>query len=142
MPAFKKLFLFIPLLVLSLYSCSKDDDSNLITNSPLEGKWQFTKEGTITNNREVLNNYQHTTGCTKDYIELLTGNIVKDHYFDNPDCQETIDTGNWSRNNNSLVLTYSGESTVSAQILELNQTTLKVSFFISGEKHVVIFTRI
>jgi hypothetical protein len=139
----KKIFLTLSILLLGLSSCSKDDESTPTTTvASLEGKWQFTKEGEITNNQEVLVDYQHTSGCTKDYTEFLSGNIIKDHYFDNPNCQETIDTGTWNRTNNSVVLTYPNQPNTNLEILELTSTTLKVKFVLSGVTNLVIFTRI
>ena len=35
------------------------------------------KTGTITNNQEVLTDYQHASGCTKDYIEIQAGGVIK-----------------------------------------------------------------
>ena len=69
--------LILPLLVFSFYSCSKNDSSSETGTAALEGKWQYTKTGTKSNNQEILTNYQHTTGCTKDYIEILAGGILK-----------------------------------------------------------------
>jgi hypothetical protein len=139
---FKKLFLILPVFIFGFLSCSKDDSTPVAEVYSIEGKWQFTKEGTITNNQEVLTNYQHTSGCTKDYTEILAGNVIKDHYFDNPNCQETIDTGTWSRSNNSFVIYHSGQPDINTEIMELTSTTLKVKFVLSGITNVLIFTRI
>jgi len=140
---FKNLFLLLSTLFLGFSSCSKDDDTTQTTDTiSIEGKWQFTREGEITNNQEVLVDYQHTTGCTKDYIEFLSGNVIKDHYFDNPNCRETIDTGTWNKNNNSVVLTYPNQPNTNLEILELTNTTLKVKFVLAGVTNLVVFTRI
>lgn len=139
----KNLYLFLSIIILSLSSCSKDDEETPTPAPPtIEGKWQITKEGEIVNNQEVLTNYQHATGCTKDYTEFLTGNVIKDHYFDNPNCQESIDTGTWSKNNNNLVLTYPGQPNINVEILELTSTTLKVKTVFAGTTYLVVFTRI
>ena len=137
----KKLFFISTVFILGLSSCSNDSNSGNVAAS-IVGKWQFTKEGEITNNQEVLDDYQHTSGCTKDFTEILTGNIFKQHLFDNPDCQETIDTGTWTRNNSSLVLTYPNPPIINAEILELTNTTLKVKYVFSGVTKVIVFTRI
>ncbi len=142
MSKLKKLLLVLPLIIICFCSCSKDDSTQQNAVSTLEGKWQFTKEGTITNNQETLTDYQHTSDCTKDYTEILTGNILKDHYFNNPNCEETIDTGTWNKNNNSLVFSYPNEPNVNAEILELSNTTLKVKFVLSGVTYLAILTRI
>lgn len=137
----KNLSLVAIALTLGLSSCSKDNDATPETTVQIEGKWQFTKEGHITNNQEILNEYQHTSGCTKDYTEILAGNVVKDHYFDNPNCQETIDTGVWNKNNNALTFVYQNGNTVNGEIMELTNTTLKVKFVLSGNTNLVVLTR-
>ena len=134
----KKLFLLVSLMFLSLMSCSKDDDSS----ASIEGKWQFTKEGEIVNNREVLTNYVHASGCTKDYTEILAGGVIKDHYFDNPNCQETIDTGSWTKSNNMLSVSFQNEPAVNGEILELTNTTLKVKIVSEGVVFLSVLTRI
>lgn len=135
----KNLFFFFSILLIGLSACKKNDPDSTVS---IEGKWQFTKEGTMTNNQEILIEYEHTVGCTKDYSEILPGNILKDHYFDNPNCQETIDTGNWSKNGNNLVFTYQNQPVVNSEILELTNTTLKVKFVRSGVSNLVVLTRI
>ncbi|WP_444647567.1 lipocalin family protein [Flavobacterium columnare] len=140
----KNLFLVLSILLLGLSSCSKDDDSTPITSVPsLEGKWQFTKDGGIINNQEVLTDYQHTSGCAKDYIEFLSGNIIKEHYFDILNCQEVIYTGTWNKTNNSGVITYTNDPTnVNFEILELTSTTLKMKYVRFGVTSLFVYTRI
>jgi hypothetical protein len=138
----KKLFTLITVITFLFTSCSKDDSSQGSANASIEGKWQFTKEGTITNNQEVLSDYQHTTGCTKDYTEILTGNVIKDHYFRNPNCQETIEIGTWNKNSNTLTITYPNSPSINGEILELTSTTLKFKFNFSGSIYIVVLTRI
>ncbi|HRB71015.1 lipocalin family protein [Flavobacterium sp. WV_118_3] len=138
----KNLSVFAAVLFLGLSSCSKDNDDTQEVAAPVEGTWQFTKEGTITNNQEIINDYQHTTGCTKDYLEIFPANIIKDHYFDNPNCQETIDTGAWTRNNNALTFVYQNGTTVNAEIMQLTNTTLKLKFVLSGNTNLVVLTRL
>ena len=138
----KKLFIISTVLIFGLSSCSKDDPAPVYIPAAIEGKWQFTKEGEIIGSQEVLEDYQHTSGCTKDYTEILAGNIIKDHYFDNPNCRETIDNGTWNRNNNSLVLSYPDQPNTVGEILELTNTTLKVKVVLPDATNVVVLTRI
>lgn len=138
----KNLIVILSIAFIGLSSCSKDSSSGQGTGGALEGKWQFTKDGVMVNNQEVLDNYAHTSGCTKDYVEILTGNVIKEHYFNNPNCQETIDVGAWSRTNNNLVFTYPNQSNTTLEILELTSTTLKVKNVIAGEINIVVLTRI
>lgn len=137
----KNLSLLATVVFVGLSSCSSDNSASEPAPQ-IEGAWQFTKEGTITNNHEILNNYEHTTGCTKDYIEIFDANVIKDHYFDNPNCQETIDTGAWNRNNNALTFVYQNGTTVNAEIMQLTNTTLKLKFVVSGSTNLVVLTRL
>lgn len=138
----KKLFLPFVFVLLALSSCSKDDPQPAVVAIPIEGKWQFEKEGEMVGSEEILDDYSHTAGCAKDYTEILPGNVIKDHYFENPDCQETIDTGTWYRNSSTFLLTYPGESAINATILALTYTTLKIKVSLSDGTRVVVLKRI
>ena len=142
MTKFKKNILLLPLIFFGLYSCSKSDPTPEAVTVSIEGKWQYTKVGTITNNQEVLTDYQHTAGCTKDYIEILAGGVLKSHEFNNPNCQETISTGTWTKNNNSVTVSYPNQPTLNGEIMELTSTTLKEKFINSGITDVEVLTRI
>ena len=119
----KKLFLPFVFVLLALSSCSKDDPQPAVVVIPIEGKWQFEKEGEMVGSEEILDDYSHTAGCTKDYTEILPGNVIKDHYFENPDCQETIDTGTWYRNSNTFLLTYPGEAQTGIELFAQKKGT-------------------
>ncbi|RXR24405.1 hypothetical protein EQG61_02875 [Flavobacterium stagni] len=134
----KKIILFA-LVTFSMLSCSKSDSDTPAVS--IVGKWQFTQEGTLVNNQEVLTPYEHSPGCVKDFTEFLSSGALKDHYY-NTSCNESIDTGVWSKTENSLNITYSDNTVVNGQILELSNTTLKVKFIDSGITNIVILTRI
>jgi len=129
------------LIAFCIFGCSKKDVSEEIPTTSIEGKWQFYKEGGIVSGQEVLTDYQHSAGCTKDFTEILAGGVLKDHYF-NSSCNESVDTGNWVKNNTTLTLTYPGESPTNAEILELTATTLKVKIITSGTTYISVLTRI
>ena len=135
----KKLLLMLSIMTFGLFSCNNDDSTPV---SSIVGKWQYTKIGTITNNQEILNDYQHTSGCTKDYIEILSNNVIKSHEFDNPNCQETINTGTWNKTNNTLILIFPNQPSINGEIMELSNTTLKTKFFNPGITDVEVLTRI
>jgi Lipocalin-like domain len=124
-------------------SCDKDEDSETAnTGAALEGKWQNSKEGTIVNGKEVLVDYVPEAGCTKNYIEFLSKNIFKGHYFYNPNCQEDIYTATWTKNSNSFVLTNPNEPNYTTEILELTTTTLKIKEVEAGVSYITVYTRI
>ena len=78
----------------------------------------------------------------KDYIEILAGGILKSHEFNNPNCQEIISTGSWTRSNNTITISYPSQPNVNGEILELTTTTLKTKFISMGIIDVEVFTRI
>ena len=141
----KNLFLFL-LLTISLTSCDKDDSASTPAPAavvPIEGKWQFTKVGTTFNNQEILMDYEHSPGCTKDYIEILETKIVKTYNYDSQNnCAALIDSGTWSRTNNNLVLSYPNQPDKNGDILILTNTTLKVKLVEAGETYILVLTKI
>ncbi|HEU0136145.1 MAG TPA: lipocalin family protein [Flavobacterium sp.] len=127
----KKFYLlFVSVLTLGLTSCNNDDDAGSDTGGTLEGRWEYFQEGTLVNGQEVLHNYEHAEGCTKDFGEFLAGGVAKDYTYSNngtATCDEEITTGTWSRSGNMITLTFAGFS-VTAEIMTLNATTLKVKY--------------
>lgn len=111
-------------------SCSDDDEDT----STIEGKWEFYKEGLSTGGVEQLELHEHSPGCEKDFIELLSSGNYRDVFYYNEGeiCTEESSTGTWSRNGNSMTIISGGE-TMTLTILILNDTTLKVSFPIEFE---------
>lgn len=122
----KLVILFLSVLSsgLLLTSCSDDDGDG----ASIEGKWEFYEEGTSFMGAELLEPYEHTPGCEKDFIELFSGGNYQDviHYNDGEGCLEDSSTGTWSRSGNTVTITSGGEANT-VTILTLNDTTLKVS---------------
>ena len=111
----------------AMTSCSNDDDSS---SGSLEGKWEFSKYGYLLAGQEFLFDYEHTSGCTKDYI-VFTSNTTTNHTFSNngSGCVEEIDTATFTRNGN--VLTSSVDETI--EIVSISDTTLKFKLLYEGE---------
>ncbi|HEU0136144.1 MAG TPA: lipocalin family protein [Flavobacterium sp.] len=133
----KKFLLFISVLALGLNSCNNDDNTASNppsdTNGTLEGRWEFLQTGQIVNGQEQLSNYPHSAGCIKDYNEFVTGGIFKDHTSFNAggsasNCTVSITTGNWVRNENALMFTLGNTTSITADIMILNATTLKIKY--------------
>lgn len=134
----KILLLFVSTLVLGLTSCSKDDDSSS-DSSNIEGRWEYFQEGTIVGGTETLVSWDHECTTKKDYVELLSGGVMKDMvYWD--DCIDDVVTGTWSRSGNNLTVALGSES-VSAEIMILDSTTLKVKYVEGGTTYVQVFKR-
>ena len=121
----KLLILFLSVVTsgLLLTSCSDDDES-----ASINGKWEFYQTGFSFGGQEELELYEHSEGCNKDYLEFLGGGVLNDvSYFNNGEtCEEFSDQGSWSKNGNTLTVTYDGES-FTATIVTLDSTTLKIS---------------
>jgi hypothetical protein len=128
----KKLLLLVSVLTLGFTACNKDDETVVQptdTNGTLEGRWEFLQQGSIVNGQELLNNYDHEEGCTKDFSEFLTGGgfINYDYYSsaNGTNCNESVGSGSWTRSGNMLTVTTSG-NTETVEIMTLNATTLKI----------------
>jgi hypothetical protein len=121
MKKFKQLVLLFLVASVTLVSCNKDDDE---AAAALEGKWEYTQE---TNDVGVLEAYQHTPGCNKDYTEILAGGTIRDYSYDEngSGCEEYIYSATWTRSGNNISVTDSGE-TFTSEITELTATTLKI----------------
>ncbi len=114
---------FIALLSLGLTTSSCSDDEN----TSIVGKWIFSQEGFEIGGQEVLEPYEHTAGCNKDYVEFTSEGIVKnENYFnEGAGCESDLSMGTYLKSDNSLTLTIGGE-TVNATIITLNSSTLKI----------------
>ncbi len=135
------LFASALVLGLSLASCNKDEDSSSSSSSVgIEGKWKYSKEGTIVSGNEVLTDYvNEAPACGNDYIEVLAGGVFKDaYYYNDGACQLDVSTGTWSKTDNNMTVILDGEP-VTAQILTLNSTTLKVKYLSSDD--IEVYTR-
>lgn len=138
MKKFKQLVLLFLVATVTLVSCDKDDDNE----ASIEGSWEFSQES---NDAGVLEAYEHTAGCNKDYIQILAGGAFKSFVYETYGtvvCEESIYTAIWSRSGNNLTVTNSGESST-IEILELTNTTLKVKEVDSVDNsiYISVFTR-
>lgn len=139
----KLILLFVACISLtSITSCSKDDDGS---SASLQGKWEYSKEGIGANGQEVLTDYEHTTGCNKDFIQI-TATTVTDHSFfnDGDGCQEETFSTSYTRNGNTLT-TGSGADASVGEILTLDGSTLKVKYSDSdfpGVNFITVYKRV
>ncbi len=141
MKKIKELVLLFLVASVTLVSCNKDDDGD---SASIEGSWEFSKTGFVVGGVEQLENYENTAGCNKDFIEVKSGGMLTDHYFEDQGsgCVEQIDNGTWTRDGDNFTLSYTDE-VVNGKILELSDTTLKIKatdpdFNIEA---IVVFTR-
>jgi hypothetical protein len=135
----KKMMFLAMILCLSIVSsCSKDDDNK----TSLEGKWEYQLVGTLIGNNEILEDYEHTPDCSKDYMELLSNGVLKNFSYEMNGfaCQEMIEVGTWNRAQSNISLTSEDEIT-NAEILTLTNTILKIktSFYDEEDDTTFIF---
>ncbi len=125
----KIILLFVAIVsITSITSCSNDDNNS---SASLEGKWEFSKNGYSLAEQEFLFDYEHASGCTKDYI-VFTSNTTTNHTFLNNGsggCTEEIDNATYTRNGKVLTAN-SGES---IEIITISETTLKFKLLYEGE---------
>lgn len=122
--ALKVTALFL-LVTLSFTSCSKSDD-NSATSGNIVAKWNYSKEGEIVSGQEVLTDYQHEAGCTKDNVEFKSnGTFTFTEYGTN--CVVSTYNGTYTKSGDTVVATALGSSTT-LTVLQLDASTLKVKY--------------
>lgn len=121
----KSILLFVAIFSLSLASCSSDDSAP--AEISLIGKWEPVKTGAIVQGQEMLQDFPHTQGCTRDYYQF-TASTMENFTFDvnsNNDCFEFSDSFSYTRNGNT-VLIFDEDEDAKMEILLLDAATLKL----------------
>lgn len=124
-------------------SCGDDDSSSNNTSGALEGKWIYAKEGMAAQGQEILNDYEHTEGCSKDYLEILES-TANDVTYWGSECDQTIDESTYTRNGNTLTVTSDGQTeTVTIEKLTGSELKISISETMEGTtvKYITTFTR-
>ena len=136
----KQLKLTMALLAagLMMVSCNKDDDGG--SQAALEGKWIYSKEGVAGGGQEILDDYEHSEGCAKDYTEIIAGGTVKDVWYYGSECTEDIEESTWTREGNTVTVG-TGEDADQFEILNLTDTELKIATEYEGASFITVFTR-
>lgn len=115
------LFVSVLALGMSFVSCSKDD-----AEASVEGKWNYTSAVRIVDGNEVpLDDFiNNEVGCAKNYIELKTAGVANFGKY-NSDCKLTLETGSWSKKENTLTITRNGVSR-STDIVSVTDSTMRI----------------
>lgn len=129
-----KLVLIVSIVVLSLISCSKDDEQ--IINVPVETSptivddWSIEKYGYMDNNNVIENEYDWSSDCSvkKDYLILNAPSTFTVNYFSSA-CESTFyaqENGAYTLNatNDRLTLTGGTDWDGAYTILTLSATEL------------------
>jgi hypothetical protein len=126
--------------ILFFSSCSNDQENKNAVS--LEGKWEYQLLGTLVENNEILEDYEHSELCSKDFMVLGTGGSYQNHLFEHNGigCETNIENGNWQKLENHLILSLNGE-VLSAEIIRLEKHLLKlrISIFDDEENMNLIF---
>ncbi|WP_140487486.1 lipocalin family protein [Flavobacterium sp. GSA192] len=128
-----------------LFSCNDDDNPNPATAS-IEGKWNFNKISEEINGvKYPEENYDNSTGCPKDFVELKSGGIYVEGFYSEIDCDLDEYVGEWSKDG-AIVTIVTEEGATSYEIVSITASTLKVKFSetIDGDKYVyrISFTKV
>ncbi|MGQ2983980.1 hypothetical protein [Flavobacterium sp.] len=107
-------------------SCSDDDsNSTQFSASLIGGKWQHEKTGFRVMEQETLEDYTHSEGCSKDYVEFLEDGVYKwVVYNGDNNCDEVVRTETYMKNGETLTVG-EGEEFESFKIEELTETQLR-----------------
>lgn len=120
----KAVILFV--MVFNLLSCSKDDDQ--VT---FEGKWELYKQGYFNETPETEKGYvlyPHLCETKKDTRTFMTNGTMLQEFY-NSECDDTSRTFQWAWKEKGKKITYMyGDRGENYEILELNQTTLKLKY--------------
>ncbi len=122
----KSILLFIAVVAAGFSSCSNDD--NAATEVSLLGKWQPVQSGVVMAGQELVEDFEHTVGCNKNYLEFAATTYTQHDFEKNMSnqCEEEIETLTYSRTGNTLTILVEG-GTATLQIAQLNATTLKLT---------------
>jgi hypothetical protein len=137
----KVILLFVAIVSLSsITSCSDDDEAA----ASLLGKWEYSQSGIAAGRQDVLFPYEHTEGCTKDFVQITATSYVDHSFFNDGGCEVDIETATYTRSGNTLTIG-TGADAYSATIVTLNGNTLKLNVSsedLPGITAVLVLTRV
>lgn len=131
------LVLLIVVLATLFTSCTKDI-SGPVDMDYLVGKWNFNKSTASSSGFTIpyLTDYlKNEDGCSKDYIEFISGGIVRFGDY-KPNCVFEEKIGTWSQNGNSIMINVVGSSfngTFDVASLSANELILKIDGTYNGK---------
>lgn len=130
----KPIFFLLALLALSFVACDKDDDNASNTDKLTTGQWKmtaWTSAFTFNGIPQTIDSYAQLGSCQKDdFLEFKTdGTCVKDEGPTTCGGPQQL-TGTWefTQDETHIVISGVGFYDVDAEILELTDTKLRVSF--------------
>jgi hypothetical protein len=123
----KTIYYLLSLLALIVQACSSSDNNSNQDNSLLYRKWyavSSTMDGTTYYPPVCVNNGH------RDHLDILTSNVANFYYVDNSNgmnCSDNyaVESFTFTRNGNTLNMTFGNGYTSTITISELTVTTLK-----------------
>lgn len=131
--------LFCLMSVLFTSSCGSDDSKDKkISENPIDPNQPVTvksewEPSTIKLVKVIPLQtiaYPHTTGCTKDYLQLMTDNSAKFYHYEGADCKITSYDNAFQRNGNNVTVNILGYS-VKGDIQKETDTYMEIHSDIS-----------
>jgi len=125
-------------------SCNKDEPTTveISGDAKIEGKWNFSNSTATSSGITIPYStpyFKNEEGCpNKDYIELLSGGIVKNgDYSNSPSaCALTVKDGTWSQSGSNLTIAVANTSfngTFSIASLSTTELILKIDGTYGGQ---------
>lgn len=126
------------MLCFTISSFGKKEEASI----SLVGKWKYFQEGKKSNKKESLIVYQHDDRCGKDYVEFFNDGKVNDvYYYGNENCDISVDTGTWEREDMNLIVSFPFAGKEKGEILVLDATTLKLMTTVEGVETVYVYKK-
>jgi hypothetical protein len=135
----KVCLLFISVLIFGVLftSCTKDDSGPVDMNL-IGGIWNFNKSTATSSGITIpysTSYFKNEDGCTKDYVDIQTGGIVK--YADySLNCVLIEKNGTWTQSGNTITINVTGSSvngTFNVASLTASELILKIDGTYAGK---------
>ncbi len=118
-------------------SCTKDDSGPVDVNF-LVGKWVFNKSTASSSGFTIpytTDYIKNEDGCNKDYVEFITGGVVKFGDY-KPSCTFEEKVGTWSQSAETITISVTGSSfngTFKIASLSATELILKIDGTYAGK---------
>lgn len=119
------------MMVLSLNSCSSDDNGGGVSDAKLVGKWEHNTEkiSAVGQTQGEVPYEGNEDGCSKDYIQFADGGVfTMGDYWGGPDCELDTTTATWSRDGKSVTISGQDVETETFTVTSVSATKLKVKY--------------
>lgn len=135
----KSIILFLITLILGTVftSCTKDDSGPVDMNF-IEGKWNFNKSTATSSGFTIpysTDYFKNEDGCSKDYVDIKSGGIVKYGNY-SLNCVFEERDGTWTQSGNTITISVTGSSfngTFDVASLSATELILKIDGTYAGK---------